>query len=169
PERVRLTYNAQGRPELADETAPDGLRFNVSHSGALALVAATRGRAIGVDIEQVHERAAAMGIARRFFSREEVAALRALPAEARRVGFLNCWTRKEAYIKAKGQGLSLPLDKFSVTLAPGDPPALLRTQDDPAEAGRWALHAIDAGPGYVAAVAVEGHGLRIEVIDWGAA
>jgi 4'-phosphopantetheinyl transferase len=72
------------------------------------------------------------------------------------IGFFNCWTRKEAYIKARGQGLSLPLDQFDVSLTPGEPAALLQTRDLPDEAARWSLWELHPGPGYIAALAVEG-------------
>ena len=101
------------------------LRFNLAHSHELALYAFTRGREIGVDIEYLRALPDADQIADRFFSARENATLQALPASQRRQAFFNCWTRKEAYIKAIGKGLSQPLDQFEVSLAPGDPARLL--------------------------------------------
>ncbi len=104
-------------------------------------------------------------IARRFFSTNEVACLAKLPADLRHEAFFNCWTRKEAFIKAKGIGLSLALDQFDVTLAPTEPTALLRTRWDENEASRWSLKSIDVSPGYVAAVAVAGHDWEVKCFD----
>jgi hypothetical protein len=96
----------------------------------------------------------------------EIAALRALPSSLQREAFFTCWTRKEAYIKARGLGLSLPLDQFDVSLAPGEPPALLNTRWDPAEASRWSLCAIAVAPDYAATLAVEGNGWRLRCWEW---
>ena len=92
--------------------------------------------------------------------------LRTLPTDVQRQAFFRCWTRKEAYIKARGQGLSLPLDQFDVSLAPGEPAAILGTQQDPSEASRWSLQELTAAPGYIAALAVEGHGWRLTCWQW---
>lgn len=127
----------------------------MSHSGGLALYAFTRIGEVGVDIERIRPDFADEKIARRFFSVSEVACLARLPAQARVEAFFNCWTRKEAFIKAKGMGLSLPLDQFDVTLEPSKPAALLRTKWGEDEAASWSIEAIEVGQGYVAAVAVK--------------
>jgi 4'-phosphopantetheinyl transferase len=101
-------------------------------------------------------------IAERFFSAREVATLRALPAEVQPQAFFNCWTRKEAFIKARGEGLSFPLDRFEVSLDPKEPAALVSVSDDPREASRWSLQALPVEEGYAAALAVEGHAWRLE-------
>jgi len=159
PEQVRFAYNKYGKPALADDGGDvnELLSFNVSHSKGIALYAVAGGRRrVGLDIEHLREDFDSLTLAERFFSPTEVAALRALPAEQQRVAFFNCWTRKEAYIKALGEGLSHPLDKFSVSLAPGEPAALLSTDDNPQEALRWSFVELSPGDGYVAALAVEG-------------
>ena len=127
PERLSFCYGAHGKPALAGEAGADAIRFNVSHSHGVALYAVTRGREVGIDLERIRFDLAVLEIAERFFSRREVATLRTLPTEAQRQAFFRCWTRKEAYIKARGEGLSLPLDQFDVSLAPGEPAALLGT------------------------------------------
>jgi 4'-phosphopantetheinyl transferase len=162
PERLRFEYGAQGKPSLAAEHNPVGLRFNVSHSEGVALFAAALGREVGVDVERVSARVECEEIAGRFFSPREVAALRALPAALREAAFFNCWTRKEAYIKARGEGLTLPLDGFDVSLAPGEPAALLANRLDPAEVSRWSLRELAPWPGFAAALAAEGHGWRLK-------
>ena len=166
PERIAFLYGEHGKPALAAPWESSGLRFNVSHSHGSALYAFAAGREIGCDIEQHRENVLADRIAERFFSPSEVSALDSLPAGQRMEGFFNCWTRKEAWIKARSQGLSIPLDSFDVTLAPGEPAILLATRPDPDEAARWTLHALDAPPGFAAAIAVEGRPDRVRVHNW---
>jgi 4'-phosphopantetheinyl transferase len=165
PASLQFSYGAYGKPSLdgASAVAAPDLRFNVSHSHELVLYAFARGRELGVDIEHVRPDLAGEDIAARFFSAREVSMLSALPAEARSQAFFNCWTRKEAYIKARGEGLSHPLDAFDVSLIPGEPAALLGTRGDLRELTRWSLHALDVGADYAAAVAVQGtgHALRL--------
>jgi 4'-phosphopantetheinyl transferase len=151
PGAVRFRYGAHDKPELA---AP-GPAFNVSHSGPVGLFAFVNLGEIGVDVELDREQPDHEQIAERFFSPAEREALRALPAEQRARGFLSCWTRKEAFIKARGDGLSLALDSFDVTLDPDAPPALLRTAWSQDEPRRWRLLDLtDRARGYVASLAV---------------
>lgn len=166
PSCLRFSYTQYGKPHLTDDVQHDGLFFNVSHSNERVLYALTRGREIGVDIEYIRPEMATEKIAERFFSVAEVAALRSLPAHEQPRGFFNCWTRKEAYLKARGEGLSLPLDCFDVSLLPGEPVALLATRDDPGEALRWSLRELPTDPGYVAALAVTGYDLRVTHHRW---
>ena len=166
PECLSFCYSSHGKPALAGESDEDAIRFSVSHSHGVALYAVTRGREVGIDLEHIRSDLAVAEIAERFFSRREVAMLRTLPTEAQRQAFFRCWTRKEAYIKARGEGLSLPLDQFDVSLAPGEPAAVLGTQRYPSEASRWSLQELTPAPGYVAALAVEGHGWRLTCWQW---
>jgi 4'-phosphopantetheinyl transferase len=167
PERLRFNYSAFGKPSLEEDSAGAlALRFNLSHSKDLALYAFTRGREIGVDVEHVRADVEGEDIARRFFSPAEISVLRSLPAEARPRAFFDCWTRKEAYIKAHGEGLSLPLDGFDVTLSPGEPARLLATRHDPAQAARWSLRELSPGEGYAAALAVEGDDWQVKCWQW---
>ena len=160
PAELRFAYSEYGKPQLApdlESNLAQQLKFNLAHSGGLALYAFTNVGEIGVDLEHIRPEFTGDDIARRFFSATEVACLDQLPATARHEAFFNCWTRKEAFIKAKGMGLSLALDQFDVTLSPNEPAALLCTRWDQNEAERWSLKAIDVGPGFVGAVAVEAH------------
>jgi 4'-phosphopantetheinyl transferase len=166
PECLSFCYSSHGKPALAGEFDRDAIRFNVAHSHGVALYAVTRGREVGIDLERIRFDLAVAEIAERFFSRREVTMLWTLPTEVQRQAFFRCWTRKEAYIKARGQGLSLPWDQFDVSLAPGEPAAVLSTQRDPSEASRWSLQELTAAPGYVAALAVEGHGWRLTCWQW---
>jgi 4'-phosphopantetheinyl transferase len=166
PRRVEFLYESHGKPALAGEAAGAGLRFNVSHSGEMALYAVSGGRELGVDVEEVRSMEDGLDIAERFFSASEVAAFRALPAELRDDAFFNCWTRKEAFIKAVGEGLSFPLHVFDVSLAPGEPARLLASRD-PDQAERWSLRGLpDPAPGYRAAVVVEGEGWSLRCWRW---
>lgn len=157
PAQLQFNYSAHGKPALSDVEGSDGIRFNLSHSHELALYAITRNREIGVDIEQIRADFAGEEIAEGFFSKTEIAMLRALPSNERTESFFNCWTRKEAYIKARGEGLSFPLARFDVSLIPGEPRASLNVPGTPFEAARWSLQALMPEDGYAAAIAVEGH------------
>jgi 4'-phosphopantetheinyl transferase len=154
PGALRFTYNEHGKPTVLDDQNDRALNFNLSHSGELALYAVTRGRDVGIDIEYVREDFATLEIAEHFFSKDEVAALKSLPAGQRAAGFFNCWSRKEAFIKAKGLGVSYPLDRFTVSLAPGDTPSLLKVDDDEREATRWRMYDLRPGVGYAAALII---------------
>jgi 4'-phosphopantetheinyl transferase len=154
PQALRFAYGPYGKPALNGEHKNSSLKFNMSHSRGVALVAVSDTREIGVDVEYIRADFATEDIARRFFSPREVAAFNALSKELRVAAFFRCWTRKEAYIKAIGRGLSQPLEGFDVTLAPEAPPALLRADED--DASRWSLSDIDVGGDYAAALVAEG-------------
>ena len=166
PGRLRFRYGAHDKPALAPEFGGDIHRFNMSHSHGLALIALTQRREIGVDLERIRPEVALADIARRFFSPGEVTALFSLPEGERVDAFFACWTRKEAYIKAKGEGLAIPLDQFDVSLGRDAPPAIVSTRWDPAEASRWSLRDLHPGPDFAAAVAVEGEGGEIACFQW---
>ncbi len=162
PHELKFSTNEYGKPSLPGHD----IAFNLSHSGNFALVALASGRNIGVDIELIREDIELESLARRNFSPREVSELMALPPEQRTLGFFHCWTRKEAYIKAQGLGLSLPLDSFDVSLAPNEPAILRATRPDANESARWSLHSLDVESNYAAALAVEGNDLEIRCWDW---
>ena len=165
PQGLRFTHNRFGKPALATGHGPQ-LEFNLSHSGDWILIALSRGRALGVDVERQKEDMATEAIAARFFSPIECSALSALPAALRGAAFFSCWTRKEAYIKARGDGLSLPLDAFDVAFVPGAKARLIATRHDPGEAQRWTLRELQIGRDYAAALAVEGADWRLKCWHW---
>lgn len=165
PRDLHFSRASYGKPYLSENTRA-GLRFNLSHSNALALVAVSREREIGVDVEWIRRDVAEEKIAERFFSLREVATLRSLPPEQQPEAFFNCWTRKEAYIKARGEGLSLPLDTFDVSLAPGEPAALLENRIDAGEMSRWRLVELAPGAGFKAALVVEGQDCQLRCWQW---
>ncbi|HWS86523.1 MAG TPA: 4'-phosphopantetheinyl transferase superfamily protein [Pyrinomonadaceae bacterium] len=166
PALIRFSYNQYGKPALAQAGDAEALRFNLSHAHEVALYAFARGRDLGLDVEFMRDDFASLEIAERFFSPDEVSTLRAQPAARQTLAFFNCWTRKEAFIKALGEGLSHPLDRFSVSLVPGEPAALLSTADDRHEAARWSLVELAPGAGYVAALALRGAAPELSCWDW---
>ena len=148
---LRFEYGPVGKPALA---GTDRLRFNLSHSGRYALLAVTEGAEVGVDIEHVRPLSDMEALAERVFSAAERAALAAVPAERRVEAFFAGWTRKEAYIKARGEGIAL-LGAIEVVLSPGQAPRLVRVADRPDEPERWSIEALSPVPGFAAAVCLE--------------
>jgi 4'-phosphopantetheinyl transferase len=151
PQSVLFRYTEHGKPFL---DGPGDLRFNVSHTDGLAFMAFVRNRDIGVDVEKIHPQRDLKQVAERFFSTRERHDLEHLSDDEMHAAFFRCWTRKEAFIKGKGEGLSLPLHEFDVSIDPNDLQALLATRPDPLEAGHWILRDVPVFPGYAAALAV---------------
>lgn len=161
PRSLIFSYSKKEKPSLVSDAATD-ITFNISHSGGVALFAFSRRREIGVDVEQIRRDFDVEAIARRFFSAREQVQLAALPAEQRVEAFFRCWTRKEAYIKATGDGLSLPLSQFDVSLEPEEKSALLATRPDSSEAGRWLLREVPGGAGFVGALCARGRDWKLK-------
>jgi 4'-phosphopantetheinyl transferase len=156
PYELTFAYSAYGKPALPKGLSRHDLRFNISHSGEIAVLGVANGRELGIDIEQIRHDVDMELVATRFFSAAEQAALQEVPKNRKLDSFYACWTRKEAFIKALGQGLSLPLDSFDVSLTPGLPPQILAARSEPQPWLRWSLQEINVGPGYQACLAVEG-------------
>lgn len=163
---LRFDYNPYGKPSLIVTQGGNTLRFNLSHSRGMALIAITKNRDIGVDIEGINPNFSCMEIAEKFFSPLENSVLRSLPEHLQATAFFTCWTRKEAYIKAVGKGLSIPLNKFDVSLAPGEPAALLNVEENPEEASKWSLIELFPSSDMVAAVAVAGDCCKLHCWEW---
>jgi 4'-phosphopantetheinyl transferase len=156
PRQLRFAYGPFGKPEVEGEEGRDCLRFNLSHAEGVALIALTRGREVGVDVEAVRAEFPGMEIAERFFSGREVETLRAMPEGARAAAFFLYWTRKEAYIKALGEGLSHPLGQFSVSLADGESRVLAEPEGVAHEASAWVVKGVSLGASHAAAVCFRG-------------
>jgi len=172
-DQLTFSANPYGKPALA---APEHawLQFNLSHSGdaspelsaGLALIAVTRDLAIGIDVERIDPPDNFPRLVEQFFSPNENAAFRALPESKRVAAFFAGWTRKEAYIKALGTGVSLPLDHFDVTMDPDAPARLLADRRHPHHVETWSLHTFTPAPGYVAALAVAGPPPTLVFYQW---
>lgn len=167
PSEIRFRYSAKGKPEI--ESAPEaaGPKFNLSDSEDLAILGVTPDADIGVDVEQRRPTRDLDALARRYFSEREQAEYFDLPESQRVEGFYSCWTRKEALLKATGEGITVDLKGFDVTLAPGRPAELLEMRSPPGEAGMWRLYALEPRRGFAAAVAVPSRSLRLRPIDHG--
>lgn len=167
PSRVEFCYGSYGKPALKTTFYGRVLQFSLSHSNGLALYTVSWNRRVGVDVEYIRPVCEADRIAERFFSADETAVIRSLPVERRLEAFFNAWTRKEAYLKAIGDGLTRPLTQIEVSLAPGEPARLVSVRGDRWEATRWRLEALKVASGYLTALAVEGHGwhLIVEKLD----
>lgn len=151
---LRFAIGLHGKPFL--EHPPTPLRFNLSHSGGIVLCAVAWEREVGVDVERIKPDIDHAALARRFFSPLENEQLASLPPALRPAVFFATWTRKEALVKAWGVGLSLPLDRFDVSVHPHRPAELLDVREGPGRDGQWSVHELAPGPGYAGAVAVEG-------------
>jgi len=158
PHELRFRSGAQGKPSL---DPPGEIKFNLSHSAGFALIGVTSGCEIGVDIERHRHMPDLFDIARRYFCPEELADLESVPVDRQVEAFFLCWTRKEAYIKAIGEGLHAPLDQFQVTLKPEEAVRFVHVHHDPLEAGHWALHNLEAPASYAAAIAYRGPARQI--------
>jgi 4'-phosphopantetheinyl transferase len=165
PSTINFNYGPHGKPELP-RGHNDALHFNLSHSHGLAVFAFAWEREVGIDIEYMRPLEDLESIAQQFFSEQEQFILQNLPTPLKQQGFYNCWTRKEAYIKATGMGLSQPLDEFAVSLAPHEPAQLLHAQGKPDEAKQWSLHELRPPAGYAAALAVAGPDAKLTCWRW---
>jgi 4'-phosphopantetheinyl transferase len=165
PNDIVFRYGRRGKPELA--SPEQDLQFNMSHSRDMVLVAVARGRRVGADIEHIDEPGDISRITARFLSPRDRVAIEQLPADRQREAFLRCWTRKEAYMKARGDGISRPLDDFDITTGEDSSKARLQTSGSPNEKDAWELADVVAPRGFMAAIAVEGHGLEVvQHDDW---
>ena len=163
---LRFGMNAYGKPFLASPALTPPFQFNISHAGDLALYAFVYTAQVGIDVEYLRTDLDYEALARVSFSPWEQMTLRAVPQERKPEAFFSCWTRKEAYIKARGLGLSLPLDLFDVSFIQGERPALLHSREDPHEITRWSLHELMPGMGYVGTLALEGVGWILRYWQW---
>jgi 4'-phosphopantetheinyl transferase len=156
PHKLRFEYTAHGKPVLAAEPGCEAFRFNLSHSGGFALYAVARGRDIGIDIERIRDDVAVGQIARQFFSPGEISSLERLHENKRKEVFFQYWTRKEAFLKATGKGISFPMQQVDVSLISGRVLSPITLLGDKRESSRWYVRDLFPGRGYAAAIAVEG-------------
>lgn len=160
-DEIQFEYARFGKPSLSTKCERKPVRFNISHSGGLALLAFSLRRELGIDVERVRPDFGGDDVAERYFAPEEVAELRALPTALRDKGFFHCWTRKEAYLKARGDGLQIPLKSFSVSVTPGAPERLNAT-----DSRHWRLQSLQPNETHVGALVGEGHDWRLTLFVW---
>jgi len=166
PRLIHFGFHTYGKPFLAFPVLSTPLQFNLSHSRDLALYAFTYTRQVGIDVEYKRVDLDFEALARVSFSPNEQVVLRSLPGEVKLAAFYNCWTRKEAYIKAKGKGMSIPLDQFDVSFLAREPAALLQNRGGPCEISRWSLRELAPGDDYAGALAVEGNNWSLSCWQW---
>lgn len=164
PADISFGYTAHGKPVLDMPAPASDLYFNLSHSQDIALYACAWQRQVGVDVEYIRVVERAEQIARRFFTPQEQQVWLSLPPEQRQVAFFNCWTRKEACLKARGFGLAHSLDTVEVSLAPGEPAALLHIAGEPVE--QWGIQAVVPAAGYAGAVVAAGQHWQLRCFRW---
>jgi 4'-phosphopantetheinyl transferase len=152
PAAIRFAYAAHGKPSLDPSTGAPGLHFSVSHSQEVALVALARDVALGVDVEALRPLDDLAAIAERFFTPAETATIFGVPAAERELAFFLCWTRKEAFAKALGDGLTLGLDRYRVACAPREPARVVDVDGSAEEGAAWSVHDLRPLPGFVGAV-----------------
>ena len=155
PAEVRFKYLSSGKPQLEGAQNPHDLQFNVAHSGDLALIAVGTGHRLGVDVEKIRGDVDTQSLSERFFSLHEREGLRALPEPERVSGFFACWSRKEAFLKATGEGLSFPLSKFSVSVHPNLAPEIEEINGSEQEGKQWFLADLPVGTEYRAALVAD--------------
>jgi len=166
PGRLRFSYGAQGKPSLEEMPEGERIRFNLARSRGLSLYAFTLDREIGVDLEHIRLITETEQSAHGFFSDQEKAAFQGLVEHQKQRAFFRYWTCKEAYLKASGEGLELPLDQIDVLLASGKPARLLSINGDIQEASRWSLEELKLVSGFAAALVVERDSYHLSCWQW---
>ncbi|HZV33791.1 MAG TPA: 4'-phosphopantetheinyl transferase superfamily protein [Verrucomicrobiae bacterium] len=166
PAQIRFTYAHHGKPALADLAGTDELHFNLAHSEELAVFAMSRIRGIGIDVEKQRPIDDAESIAERFFSAHESRQLKSLPAQKKQDGFFNLWTRKEAWLKATGEGLGEMLNQIEVSLRPDEPARLLSIFNDTKAATEWSLRELIPANGFVGALAIPATDFQMHCWSW---
>jgi 4'-phosphopantetheinyl transferase len=166
PGEIRFCYENRGKPRLDDAFHDTGIHFNVCHSEGLALYIFTRDHKVGIDIERVRDFPEMVQIIEQFFSVREKMVFRRLPDSKKREAFFNCWTRKEAFIKAIGEGFFYPLNQFDVSFAPDEPSRLLTIEGDSEKVSQWLMGSIKPALGFTAAFAVQSHDWRLHFWQW---
>lgn len=161
PAELSFTYGPAGKPELLGAADNLPLYFNTAHSGDLLLVAVGRARSLGIDVERVRPVPRLERVARRAFSETEMQRIEALPGESRDQAFITCWSRKEACVKAIGEGVWSAFSRFEVSVEPGEPARVMSVDGETAAADDWSLYHLEPAAGFVGALAVQGTGWRL--------
>lgn len=165
PGKITFQLNEYGKPSLSRSDIHDSFQFNLSHSKNLALFAFAQKNVVGVDVEYMSN-ISYEEVSRHSFSPLEQQMLQNLPQIQKASAFFKCWTSKEAYIKGRGMGLSLPLNIFDVSIQPEEPCALIDSREDPREVQRWQFYKLEPGLEYAGALAVEGKDITLRCWQW---
>jgi 4'-phosphopantetheinyl transferase len=163
---IEFERGTNGKPQLAGEAVATGLEFNLSHSDELSLTAITRGKPVGIDLEHVRPLSDANDLVRRFFSKREAAAFAIMPEDQKPFAFFRLWTRKEAWLKATGEGITYLLDQVEVSFAPGEPAQLVKLPEGWPGAEDWSLCHLEPGLAYVGAVALASRNAKVRFRLW---
>ena len=166
PRLLEFCYGSHGKPFLQERFEGRRFQFNQADSNGLALYVFTKDRKVGIDLEYMRIIPEAQQIVAGTFSEYEIKAFNALPDKEKQKAFFNCWTRKEAFIKAIGKGLYYPLDKFDVSVTPNEPASIISINGNLDEASRWSLVDIETQPNFSAALAFEGLSASIKFWDF---
>ncbi|UCG11946.1 MAG: 4'-phosphopantetheinyl transferase superfamily protein, partial [Deltaproteobacteria bacterium] len=166
PNQMQFNYGPKGKPILAGDHGRGPLGFNLSHSCGLALYVVSREGRIGVDLEHIRLIAEMQQIVTQHFSALENKVFQALPTTKKQEAFFSGWTRKEAFVKAIGDGLSMSLDTFDVSMVPGGSARVMNIRGDSKSASRWLIRDLRPAPGFVGALAMEGESLRLHCWQW---
>ena len=166
PAELEFIQGWRGKPALAPKFTDRGIHFNLAHSAELALIAVTRAGPVGVDVERIRPVKDADELVARFFSPRESDSFQQLAAGAKPEAFFRLWTRKEAFLKATGEGLARALDAVEVSFLPGEPARVIALAGDAPAAARWSLHALAPAPGFVGAVAIEVEKIEVRCWKW---
>ena len=168
PVGLKFRPNIHGKPALVQEPGQPVLTFNLTHSGEVILIAFAENRQVGVDVEVVREDFDPMEIARSQFAEREIAGLRGMTDRLEQLqAFFRCWTRKEAYVKARGEGMGFPLSHFAVAFGAAEPPRVTWSADDPFVSSRWAMINLDPLPGYAGALVADRPPVQVLTRQWG--
>ena len=168
PAEPEFVYGPYGKPSLSTAFRESGLNFNLAHSENLAVIAVTQAGAIGVDVERIRPLADAGELVAQFFSARTRAAFQNLPLEQKPTAFFNLWTRKEAWLKATGEGIGSLLNVVEVSFLPDEPPRLLSLPREVQTLGPWVLHEFSPRPGFIAALAIAAHEAPLHCYCWDA-
>ncbi|MGI9549671.1 MAG: 4'-phosphopantetheinyl transferase family protein [Aurantibacter sp.] len=163
PQEIEFEYGAYGKPEVK---VPSSVNFNISHAGNMVVLGFVKNYTIGVDVEIVKNDFDVVELAENFFSQDEIRALSNTNENERFRAFYRCWTRKESFIKAVGQGLSYPLDSFAVSLDDDHSAEFLKINGIPDPQKNWRLHSFIPADGYIAALSINGNPKTIQFFDW---
>jgi 4'-phosphopantetheinyl transferase len=155
--KINFSYAEKGKPFIKDSI----VKFNLAHSKSYVVYAFTLEKEVGIDLEYLKEMPDAREIAKGFFSKDETHELDKVSEKNLELAFFNCWTRKEAFIKAVGEGLSYPLADFTVTLIPGDEPEIIWIKKNPEEINDWSMINIEVKENYISSLAIKSKGVRI--------